>query len=167
MINGARQVGSSLVEVLMALLLLSAGILGFVILQYRALDALTEAESRIQAMSIARDLAEKIRINRHQIQTYQKIIHQTDIQTYPLNCFHHFCSAYQKARFDAVQLKLTAQRIGMTLNMITCPGINNGRYCVYVAWGDTAATDADGVYNCTTSAYYRTESTCVVMEIYA
>lgn len=167
MSNSFKQIGSSLVEVMVALLLLSVGVLGFIALQYRALEAFTEGEYRIQAITIARDLAEKIRTNRNQIQTYQKIIHQAEIHAYPFSCFKQFCSAHQKAEFDATLLKLTAQRVGMTLNMMTCPGIKNGRYCVYVAWGETAATDADGLYNCTTSAYYRPESTCVVMEIYA
>ena len=55
----------------------------------------------------------------------------------------------------------------MTVNMFTCPGIGNSRRCIYVAWGDTAATaDGDDV-DCTTNAgTYTPNSTCVVMEVY-
>jgi hypothetical protein len=34
----------------------------------------------------------------------------------------------------------------------------------FMLHGDTAATNADGLNNCTTAGAYRNESTCVVME---
>ncbi len=82
------------------------------------------------------------------------------------SCFSTYCSPTQKAEFDSSFVKLSTQRMGMTINMMTCPGIQNGRRCIYVAWGDTAATNADGLNNCTTSGLYRADSTCVVMEAY-
>lgn len=53
--------GVGMVEVLVALTLLAIGVLGFTALQLRAVDATAEANNRIQAMNLARDLAERIR----------------------------------------------------------------------------------------------------------
>lgn len=161
-----KQAGVGLMEVLVALLILSVGILGFVALQYRAIDASYEGGNRIQAINLARDLSEKIRVNREQIAQYVTTTSGTITALPTTNCFNVFCTPNQKAIFDASVSKLAAQRIGMTMNMFTCPSVNNGRRCIYVAWGDTSATNADGLNNCTTSGTYRAESTCVVMEAY-
>ncbi len=160
-----KQAGVGLMEVLVALLLLAIGVLGFVALQYRAIEASSEGENRIQAINLARDVAEKIRTNRDQIGRYAIGISTNVLAANP-NCFTTFCTALQKATFDAAQTNLAAQRSGMTVNMFVCPGVANSRQCIYVAWGDTAATNADGLNNCTTASIYRAESTCVVMEAY-
>ena len=55
------QHGVGLMEVLVALILLSIGVLGFSILQVRAMDASLDASKRIQAMNLARDLSERMR----------------------------------------------------------------------------------------------------------
>ena len=55
-----NQTGVGMMEVLVALLLLSLAVLGFAALQLRAVEATAEGGNRIQAMNIARDLAEKI-----------------------------------------------------------------------------------------------------------
>ena len=57
------QQGVGLIEVLVALLLLAVGVLGYSILQIRAVDASSEALSRSQGMLIARTLAENMRAN--------------------------------------------------------------------------------------------------------
>jgi type IV pilus assembly protein PilV len=163
-----QQKGVGLMEVLVALLVLALGVLGFVALQYRAVEASSEGEYRIQAINLARDVAEKIRVNRTAQGTYVDTIADTTITALPTtNCFDNFCTPTQKAEFDGALVKLSAERMGMTLNMLTCPGVSNSRQCVYVAWGDTAAT-ADGEdIDCTTdTGTYTPNSTCVVMEVY-
>lgn len=62
MIRNQRGVG--LVEVLVALVLLGIAVLGFTALQIRAVAASADAGQNIQAMNIARDLSERIRMNR-------------------------------------------------------------------------------------------------------
>ena len=57
------QKGVGLIEVLVALLLLAVGVLGYSILQIRAVDASSEALSRSQGMLITRALAENMRAN--------------------------------------------------------------------------------------------------------
>ena len=163
-----HQKGVGLMEVLVALLVLALGVLGFVALQYRAVEASNEGEYRIQAINIARDVAEKIRVNRTAINAYTTGLSATGVTTLPApNCFNGYCNATQKASFDSALVQLSATRMGMTVNMMTCPGVENGRQCIYVAWGDTAAT-ADGEdIDCTTdTGTYTPNSTCVVMEVY-
>ena len=54
------QKGVGLLDILVALLLLAIAVLGFVALQLRAVEATAEGANRIQAMNIARDLAERL-----------------------------------------------------------------------------------------------------------
>lgn len=163
-----QQKGVGLMEVLVALLILAIGVLGFVALQYRAIEASTEGENRIQAINLARDVAEKIRSNRPSIDAYVAGLSATGVTELPTpNCFNVYCSSNQKASFDSALVHLSAARMGMSVNMLTCPGIGNSRRCIYVAWGDTAATaDGDDVDCTTTESTYTPNSTCVVMEVY-
>ena len=58
-----KQKGMGLVEVLIALVILAIAVLGFSILQMRAVEASIEASKRVQGMNLAKDLAERIRAN--------------------------------------------------------------------------------------------------------
>lgn len=165
--NKIQQVGVGLIEVLVALLVLAIGVLGFVALQYRAIEASSEGENRIQAINIARDVAEKIRVNRIALPTYTSTLAQTNITALPTpNCFSSYCTSTEKAQFDSSFVKISAQRSGMTVNMFTCPDVANNRRCIYVAWGETVAVNANGINDCTTAGLYKPNSTCVVMEVY-
>ena len=62
--NRRNQTGVGMFEVLVALFVLAIGVLGFAALQLRAVDATIEANDKTLAMNVARDLAERIRINR-------------------------------------------------------------------------------------------------------
>lgn len=65
-----RQSGVSLIEVLIALLVLGIGILGMVALQTRSLALDREAYLRSQAESLAYDLGDRIRANEDQRDDY-------------------------------------------------------------------------------------------------
>lgn len=172
------QQGVGLLEVLVALLLLAIAVLGFVALQLRAVEATSEGFNRIQAMNIARDLSEKIRINNSAISTYQeqlaKLASQTTSSIPTPQCYNTFCNSTDKAISDVNEAAIQATNAGMTLNMITCPGTANGRQCIYVAWGKTDPFDitvkTTGHIACTKSTSsgfsYNDNSTCIVMEAY-
>jgi len=136
-INYQRGVG--LIEVLVAMLVLSIGVLGFIALQYRAVEATLESTYRVQAINIARDLK---------------------------NCFTENCTTAELADFDVAQVATRTRSVGMTMNVIECQGNSDGRNCVYVAWGDTSATDGTGEGDCTNSTAYNPASTCLIMELY-
>lgn len=164
-----NQAGVGMVEVLVALLILAIGVLGFVALQYRAVEATAESASRVQAVNFARDLAERIRVNRGAYATYQTQIETAANQEESAqNCVSQFCTPAQMADFDVAQMREKITEAGMAFNIMPCQGTNNGRECVYVAWGDTAplngTTNDSG--NCTTGNAYDPASTCIIMEIY-
>ena len=169
LINIKNQRGVGLMEVLVALLVLAIGVLGFIALQYRAVEATSESTYRVQAINLARDLAERIRVNRGALATYETEIRTAANQKNSTkNCFTNNCTVTELADFDVSQVTTRARSVGMALNLVACPGNTDGRNCVYIAWGDTAPLNgtANGEGNCPTSTAYDPASTCLIMEMY-
>ena len=164
----SQQRGMGLVEVLVAILILAIGVLGFVALQYRAVEATAESVYRVQAVNLARDLAERIRVNRGAFAAYATQLQTAANQPASTkNCFTSTsCNAAEMADFDVAQVTTRATSTAMTMNLLGCQGNLNARQCVYVAWGDTSATDGTGVADCTNSTSYNPASTCIIMEVY-
>jgi len=161
------QHGVGLMEVLVAMLILAIGVLGFIALQYRAVEATSESGYRVQAINLARDLAERVRVNRGAVDIYMESIEDPDEQTTSVKkCFTENCTTSELADFDVAQVTARARSVGMTMNVIECQGNMDGRNCVYVAWGDTSATDGVGEGDCTNSTAYNPASTCLIMELY-
>ena len=167
-----HQHGVGLLEVLVALVILAIGALGYVMLQVRALEATSESTQRIQAINIARDLAERVRVNRDGwtgTVSYQTELVSATTQAKAAatpDCAAANCTAAQLADFDVAEMSDYAAQYGMALGMAGCPNTSN-RQCLYVAWGSTKAinstTDSD---SCTNGNSYRTNSNCVLMEVY-
>lgn len=164
-----NQKGVGLVEILVALLLIAIGVLGFIALQYRAMGAGTEAANRVIASKIASNISENIRINNTQdaINAYKA---NTPTTVASVNCYTASteCTDVQKANFDMQQIRTYATSLGMNLAILACPATNS-RTCVYVAW-DTTLPNGDGTNtSCTTTSgssfSYTTNSTCLVMEV--
>lgn len=89
------QSGVGLIEVLVAVLLLSVAVLGFSALQLRAISATDESLVRTQALSVIRGLAENMRANSQQIDTYQTTINNADATA--VTCTDDKCTAEQIA----------------------------------------------------------------------
>lgn len=174
------QKGVGLLEVLVALLLLAIGVLGFVALQLRAVEATSEGLNRIQAMNIARDLAEKIKINNTSkaLTVYQSYL-KTDstvketLDSLKIACYSQFCSPEEKAKFDSYATYQFAQSVGMQVSMLDCPQTTNKRSCIYVSWGKTqpkntiTSTDQTACTISSSGSFsYIDESKCVVLEAY-
>lgn len=167
------QRGVGLMEVLVSLVILAIAVLGFAALQFRALDAIQEANDRTAAMTLARDLAEKIRVNRTQLSKYKSEINAPGNAT-TKNCIRAdnngasvtntpMCTRAEMTTFDARQLLGVAKQKNMTIIISDCHG--GDRQCVYVAWGDTAIT-ATSQANCMVSGVYVVGAKCLVMEAY-
>lgn len=167
------QRGVGLMEVLVSLVILAIAVLGFAALQFRALDAVQEANDRTAAMTLARDLAEKIRVNRTQLNVYKSKINASgntavkscirpDSQTSVVTTTA-MCTQAEMATFDASQILGVAKQKNMTMIINDCQG--GDRQCVYVAWGDTAIT-ATNQANCMVSGVYIAGAKCLVMEAY-
>lgn len=167
-----NQAGVGLVEVLVALLLLTIGVLGFTALQLRAVDASQEAVERSNAMNLARDLAERIRINRTALLSYQKAINAQPTSTicdgsgvgYLPNC-----NPESMASYDAAEILNKAKETGQTIKIYDC--IGSTMQCIYVAWGNTN-TAQNNIYTdsrkCISSetGTYIIGSQCLVMEAF-
>lgn len=169
------QRGVGLMEVLVSLLILSIAILGFAALQFKALDAIQEANDRTAAMTLARDLAERIRVNRTQLNIYKSNMN-SEMKTEPKRCskadtsatttiptITPMCTRAEMAAFDVGELKAAATQMNMTMIINDCQG--GDRQCVYVAWGDTTIT-AKSQENCMVSGVYVANAKCLVMEAY-
>lgn len=154
-----RQTGVGLVEVLVALVLLSIAVLGFVALQIRAITASNEATMNVQATNIARDLAERMRMNRDGLAGY---VANTDTT----NCANAFCSPEDMAKYDFRLVSSRATGLGMRMNVLNCQGSTLVRKCVYVAWEGTTATNGTGSSDCTNGAAYVPNAKCIIMEVY-
>lgn len=167
------QRGVGLMEVLVSLVILAIAVLGFAALQFRALDAIQEANDRTAAMTLARDLAEKIRVNRTQLSKYKSEINASEETTAkscvradsdkPADPITSMCTRTELATFDASQILGMAKQKNMTIIISDCQG--GDRQCVYVAWGDTAIT-ATSQANCMVSGVYVAGAKCLVMEAY-
>ena len=168
------QTGVGLVEVMVALLLLTVAVLGFVALQVRAIAASEEAGQNVQAMNLARDLSERMRMNREGLLSYKAS------SGTPTACDgEQYCNSADMARFEYAQIEERAEQQGMRINVVDCQGVNNTfkRKCVYVAWGKTQANDAsetssasdasdDESTACTNGTSYEPNAQCVIMEVY-
>ena len=173
-----HQKGVGLIEVLVALVLLAVGVLGYSILQLRAVDASSEALSRSQGMLIVRSLAENMRANPAAQSNYPAVVRgYTNITAAPTaptpSCSNNICTPAQMASFDAFMAARAAFDIGMNVTMGDCPGVASApikRQCLFIAWGNTtlsATGTAADVSNCmNTSGVYINGSNCLMMEAY-
>ena len=122
MIKTRNQYGVGMIEVLIALLLLAVGVMGFTALQLKAVDATDEAMSKIEAINIARDVAERIRVNRGGLATYVDELNkttQTNITTSGLKkCLGDtVCTGTDMAKYDTAQIVSRAQSTAMQITL--------------------------------------------------
>ncbi len=68
------QKGVGLMEVLVALVILAIGVLGFSALQLKGMEAAQEANEQAIAVNFASDLAERMRVNRSALSQYATFI---------------------------------------------------------------------------------------------
>ena len=138
------QRGVGLMEVLVSLVILAIAVLGFAALQFRAIDAIQEANDRTAAMTLARDLAEKIRVNRTQLSKYKSEINASEETTAkscvradsdkPADPITSMCTRTELATFDASQILGMAKQKNMTIIISDCQG---GIVNVFMSLGET------------------------------
>ena len=180
------QYGVGMVEVLVAILLLAIGVLGYAGLQMRAVDATGEALTRSQAMILLRGLAEKIRVmdTPADQDAYISKVHGyaslTATTTAPKNCVTSTsCTAAEMADYDAYQTAYAALKQGMQVDMYACPltaatsgasgvaATTVSRQCLVAAWSKTTPTVGTAATDCLTpTGSYQRVSTCLMLEAY-
>ncbi len=176
-INAEKQKGIGISEVIIALMLLSIGVVGFTVMQSKAMLASEESLNKVQAMNLAMDMSERIRVNPSALTAYDAALASKDAleSGKNINCFANYCSVSEKAKFDVYQVFQKGKLDGLFLTQKDCPGSSStGRKCLYVVWGETVP-EHDGASDktCTKTAQgannqfiYRPEASCVVMESY-
>lgn len=152
------QKGVGLMEVLVALVLLGVAVLGFVGLQIRAIATSNEAGMNIQATNIARDVAERMRVNREGIASIKTVS--------TVECDSTACTPAQMANYDYHQVTAHATDLGMVLDVLNCQGFSRPRQCIYVAWEGTTATNGTAKTDCTNGTAYVSNAKCIIMEVY-
>lgn len=163
-VTSQRQRGVGMVEILIALLVMSIGVLGYASLQLRALGSAEEAYVRSQAMAIAQDAVERIAANGTGRVTY------ADTESWPsalqtsrpanwLQCITADCDGGQMASWDIAQLAWMASDLlpAGRIDAAECSG--SDALCVRVAWGGDAPAD------CEDDGGAVSDRNCVVLEV--
>lgn len=166
--QSVNQQGAGMMEVLVALLLLSIGVLGFIALQYRAVDAGGEALVRTQAMGLAKELGERIRANQFALASYASGLNTASAATVTKCLGTQKCSSIDMAAYDVSDIQSKAEQLGLQIKMPKCDSAaGKDRYCIYVAWGKTKPIEStsDG-QACTKGGIYLPTAKCVIMETY-
>ncbi|VAX12970.1 hypothetical protein MNBD_GAMMA24-2605 [hydrothermal vent metagenome] len=100
--------GMTLVEVMIALVILSVGLLGLAGLQIHGLRGTSNSNSRVQAVFIASDMVERMRANSFELNTnlsYRNVIlNASACGVPPTNCNTTNCSTSQLFIFDNIQI---------------------------------------------------------------
>lgn len=152
-----KQSGFGMMEILVSMLVLAVGVLGFAALQSRAVQTSGDSYYRTQAMSLAQDLAERVKANSGQVAVYMtatKWPAGNSAVTVPTGCLDTACTAAAMADNDIQAVRYNVQTLlpQGDVRMETCQG--SSMNCIYVAWDGVAATagatgqcvGADGKY---------------------
>lgn len=166
----SSQHGVGLIEVMVAVLLLSVAVLGFSALQLRAIKATEESLVRTQSLSVVRGLAENMRTNPSQMQAYQDGIEKPNTDAKKCNTLGNKCTAAEIATKEANAAVKKLKEYDVRLKMMPCPGTSSFSEvkCIVAAWGDTVATmDTDDDKACADNdGIYKSGSNCVIVETY-
>lgn len=136
------QAGVGMIEILIALLVLSIGFLGYAGLQLRALDSTNESYMRSQAMAIAEDTVERMMANVGARATYRNIVNWGAAPSaLPTKCLSGDCTASEIAAWDIQRLSWYANDL-LAQGVIRVEGCDGSTgECVLVAWNGVSLDD--------------------------
>ena len=146
-----HQTGVSLVEALVALVVLSVGMLGIAGLYLESLRSNRTALSRTSAVMLVNDMADRIRGNRAGLAGYAMVVGTAPATGGP-NCSTVLCTPAQLAAWDMAQwyaaviatlpngpAGTTVPRASITYTAAV--GTTPARYVIFATWLDTGSTD--------------------------
>lgn len=166
-----RQLGVGMVEILVAVLILSVGVLGFAGMQLKALKSTGDSFDRGQATVLAGDIVSRIAVNPGQIATYATASSWADAPVtdeatpdWWNTCVTASCTQAALAAWD---IKQSAWMVAHLLPnggalVEQCSGTGVLTYCVTVAWDKTTTSSCD---LSSTADDDGTNKECVVMEV--
>jgi len=134
-IGAGHMAGFSLIEVMVAVLVLGLGLLGFALLQTMSVRFTQSANQRTQATNLAYDMLDQIRVHRVAVGRY---VHTYTGKT--TGCGPD--AEVSPAKFASVW----ECRLGMALGAgsTATVGLDDGEVTVAITWGDQRWNDADG-----------------------
>ncbi|WP_169628125.1 type IV pilus modification protein PilV [Ferrimonas senticii] len=157
-----RQTGLTLIEVLIAVLLLVVGLLGVFALHSYAKRSSGAAANYAEALVAAADMADRIRLNSSQRDGYQSRSYGSGVLVAPtINCTGAIsrCSPAQLAAWDRYQWdqrlsgsaeQLAGRNLGTPTATTGCVFVDADRVDVVVAWqGRVASEDSAAGYGST------------------
>jgi len=158
------QQGVGLTEVMVAMLLLSVAVLGFVALQVRASAAGSESFARTQAVAIYKDMAARVLLNLKQIDYYAAAGNWAGTGNLTA-CETADCTPAQLAQYDIDNVINSAATLlpNGQVAMRECVGSSAGNvyHCIFVSWDDTTPTVGGGSADCLMAdGRYRDGATC-------
>ena len=169
MINKNNQRGVGMMEVLVAMFILSIGILGFVALQARATEATTEALKRSEALTILQGLAERMRLN-------SKSDYMDFKNAAVIACDTAICTPDQQAKADLKFFNDQSATKNIKIDTIECAqtSVHQKRTCLLAAWDKTSPSkgalpdDKSQNIPCLIAdgTKYNNGATCMLMEVY-
>ncbi len=147
------ETGFSMIEVLVSMLVLGIGVMGYAALQLKSVQMTDESYDRTQALFIAKDLIERVRANSSSVSlaTYTNGDHWTGAMAtnVPLNCTVSTGTASEINRCSAEALALEdiAQTRDLVrsflafgkIALVPCSQV----YCVTVAWNESSIDNCD------------------------
>lgn len=128
-----RQRGFSLLEVLIAMVVLAFGLLGFALLQTMNVRYVQSANYRTQATNLAYDLTEQMRSNRYQSAWYANASFAAGSKTATGVCARTVATVTLEqniARWQCQVVKALGDNAGATVT------VNNGVAVVAITWAD-------------------------------
>ncbi len=151
LVTQRRMRGISMVEALVALVILSVGMLGVAGLYLSSLQAGRSANLRIQAVNLATDLSDRIRANRRGVANYKASATDTGKAN---DCATVTCTSVQIAENDlyiwkqGITAALPANANGSVTYTAGTPDVTPFRCVILVTWREAGA-DADSTYSLT------------------
>mgnify|MGYP006188879267 FL=1 len=157
--QATRQRGFTLIEILVAVVVLVVGVLGVVVLEVTSKRGTFDALQRSTATSLAEDILERMRANPNAVRTnsYNLVLGEGLIAPPAVDCvgINASCSAAQLAAFDLYQFEqrvlgteadTDGAAVGGLIEPTVCVDHAQGAVTVVVVWrGQVALADpADG-----------------------
>ena len=168
------QSGVGLIEVMVALLLLAIGVLGYIALQSAAVRSTSDSIVRSNILTNIRDLSDSIRYNPSAIDSYVTKLNEFNSGgSKPKSCEGSVsCTPAEQAAYDSSQAAERAQAGGYQLGMVVCPntagkGVMETR-CLVGSWNDTtptAGTSSDTDCLDSSGGNYFRGADCLVVEV--
>lgn len=135
-----NQAGMSMIESLIALLVISIGLLGIAAMQISSLKQSSSAHWSSQAVWYSYEITDRIVANGSAFNTYDGIDTNND---YDMDCEANACSTDQMVTADASDWKEMVSSLPDGRGVITSPAANN--LVVSVMWRDNTVTEGDDI----------------------